>query len=104
MLDKVRLGIVDEELTEVLNSRVIGTEDDIDHSHGCIIVALRCERDYWNDRFLQKMEGEEHVFEAIDTDGVETHSVLQTRRKLKSTTEKGCLINWHSKWGQEWFF
>ena len=39
MLDKVKLGIVDEEVTEVLNSRVIGTEDDIDLSHGCIIVA-----------------------------------------------------------------
>lgn len=40
MLDKVRFGIVDEEVIEVLNLCVIGIEDDIDFSYGCIIVVL----------------------------------------------------------------
>ena len=69
ILNKVRLGIVDEEFTMVLNSRVVDNDDEIDLSRGCIIVALRCERDHWNEKFLQNLEGEEHVFEAIDTDG-----------------------------------
>lgn len=69
MLNKVRFGIVDEEVKLALTSRMVGSDHEIDLSNGCIIVALRCERDYWNDKFLQDMEGEEHVFEAIDTDG-----------------------------------
>ena len=68
MLNKVRLGIVDEEVRKVLSSRVIGSDHDIDVGDGSVIVALRCERDHWNDKFLQRMEEEEHVFEAIDTD------------------------------------
>ena len=43
--------------------------DDIDLSQRCIIVALQCERDHWNDNFSQNLEGEEQVFEAISTDG-----------------------------------
>ena len=46
ILNKVRLGIVDEEVTMVLNSRVVDNDDEIDLSRGCIIVALRCERDH----------------------------------------------------------
>ena len=48
---------------------MVGDDHDIDFSNSCIIVALRCKTDYWNNKFLQRLEGEEHVFEAIDTDG-----------------------------------
>lgn len=48
MLNKVRLGIVDEEVIRVLRSRVVG-DNEIDLRNDCIIVALRREKDYWNE-------------------------------------------------------
>ena len=51
MLNKVRLGIVDEEVIRVLRSRVVG-DNEIDLRNGCIMVALQREKDYWNQTYV----------------------------------------------------
>jgi len=85
VLQKIRFGICDEEVKEVLSSRVIPVEshDDISVGNGAIIVSKRSERDFWNQKFLQSLLGETYEFEAEDTDSENRELSKVEKEKIK---------------------
>jgi len=70
ILNEVRFGYISEPSEELLKSRIISDNDiqKLDPHDTTIIVSTRDERDKWNGIMLNKVEGEEYVFEAQDTD------------------------------------
>jgi hypothetical protein len=67
VLDNVRQGFLTKSDSDVLKERLVGASE-IDNITPPVIVSLREERDRWNTVFLDKMEAEEVIIEAIDTD------------------------------------
>ena len=57
--------------------------EDIDLTNGAIICSLRKDRDAWNNKFIDTLESDVHVFEAIDSD-VTGNAISETvKRKIR---------------------
>ena len=85
ILNKVRLGIVEEEVKRLLTSRVVwqwsgGWSQSWLH-HCCIIVALRCKGNFGMRIFCKNLKRKSMSLTPLTLMEMETHSVLQTRRK-----------------------
>ena len=70
MLSTIRLGKTNDDIDSILRSKVM-TDDEVDNvdlTNGAIICSLRKERDAWNSHFLDRLDTQAHVFDAVDSD------------------------------------
>ena len=70
MLSTIRLGKTNDDIDSILRSKVM-TDDEVDNvdlSNGAIICSLRKKRDAWNSHFLDRLDTQAHVFDAVDSD------------------------------------
>ena len=69
VLTKVRMGLCDQEVTDVLSSLVEPPNvDSIELDRTVVICSTRSECKEVNDQCIQRMDGNEMVYEALDTD------------------------------------
>ncbi len=78
VLNKVRVGIVDQQVDRLLKSRLVRLDDfsifrNIYNSlDAVLIVSLRKERDEWNKKFLNFIDGRIYKFKAVDVTAANT--------------------------------
>ena len=69
VLSKVRMGVCDQEVTQVLRDRVKPRDiDSLELDRTVVICSTRSECEEINDLCIKRMDGNETVYEAIDTD------------------------------------
>ena len=70
MLSTIRLGKTNDDIDSILRSKVMTDVevDNVDLSNGAIICSLCKERDAWNSHFLDRLDTQAHVFDAVDSD------------------------------------
>lgn len=69
VLTKVRMGVCDKEVTDVLSGLLKQPDvDSIQLDRTVVICSTRNECDEINDLCIKRIDGNEHVYEAIDTD------------------------------------
>ena len=87
VLSKVRMGVCDQEVTRVLRDRVQPRDiDSLELDRTVVICSTRVECEEINNLCIKRMDGNETVYEAIDTD----HHCHPLREADKQTVLKYC--------------
>ena len=82
-LNKVRLGVVDDEVDDLFKSRSVDEDDVVPSRDNVIIAPLKVLVDKWNDKALEaQVDEEEHVFYAEDFDELHEEISDSLKRQL----------------------
>src|ERR1700712_4584762 len=90
ILQSIRMGVVTKEAEEALRGRVIDRLDykDLVEKRTTIVFSTRRACDEMNQQILDNIEGEEHVFTAIDTSMGNTQLSEVQKLRLEGKPEK----------------